>query len=803
MLFPSWLRSRTSRSPRAQTRRPALRRAARPLSLEQLEDRNLLSAYMVTTTADNGDDINPVPGSLRYAITQVNAGLYNEIDFNITSGSGYNSITGVATIRPPTELPPIANTVFINGYTQAGSSENNLTVGDNAVLRVELDGSLITPIPWLAGLTITADESVVQGLDIHSFYSSSSPSPGTFPSMGIWLQGGTHNHVQGNFIGTDVTGTSAPDGLPDYSSLTINGAMSYGVQVSDGANNNWIGAESRSAANDAAERNVISATGAGVVLRGLGVITSGGYFVPAGGYSNNNVVAGNYIGTDHTGTDALGNWAGIVTLQGTYGDRIGTNGTDAHAAGEGNLISANAVGISFGGGDPNFAAESSALVAGNVIGLNSQGNPLGNLAGGIGASEGSNNITIGGTSSVLANTIAGNDGPGIWVGYLPYFEQNQNGPFLLLETATGIRVQGNSIHDNDGLGIDLGGIYSFNGPDGVTLNGSQTGGEYNGFQTESAPNYWREFPSVTSASSGSSTVVSGTLNGPARTTFTVDVYANPNENASDYFQGQYYGEGQYYLGHATVTTDANGNASFSADFSAANLPGGGLPSGWFISATATDRLGDTSEFSADVTTAPAAQTFSQYLQATLPQNSSDPTVICVQVGPDQTPATVIAAVNGLTNVTLPVTIIYDLGGGTYSTGGVAADPPANVTFVVQNGTLDPASPALTVAGGQISVVNCTLTTSGDAPALLVTGGSVTLSNDNIVQESAVYTEPAISVTGGTVSLGTAANPGDNTLSVNSSGDLVSNTSGNAISVVGDTFEVGGAVLAAPSLSFTA
>jgi parallel beta-helix repeat protein len=295
-------------------------------------------------------------------------------------------------------------------------------------------------------------------------------------------------------------------------------------------------------------------------------------------------------------------------------------------------------------------------------------------------------------------------------------------------------------------------------------------------------NYGQNFPVLSAATSGSSSVVTGTLNGAADTTFTVDLYANPTVSASDYYQGQYYGEGQYDLGQVTVTTDANGNASFSADVSAASLPGGVLPSGWYVSATATDPNGNTSEYSADMVTALASQTLSQYLQTALPQNLSSPapTAIDVQAGPDQSPAGVIQAVNGLTNVTQPVTVVLDLGGGTYSTGGVAANPPANVTFVVQNGTLDPVYPALTVSGGQVSVVNCTLTTSGNAPTLLITGGSVTLSNDTVVQSSTTSAEPAVAVTGGNLNLGTATSPGNNTLSVNSSGDLVSNTSGNPI-----------------------
>jgi uncharacterized delta-60 repeat protein len=197
--------------------------------------------------------------------------------------------------------------------------------------------------------------------------------------------------------------------------------------------------------------------------------------------------------------------------------------------------------------------------------------------------------------------------------------------------------------------------------------------------------------------------------------------------------------------------------------------------------------------------------------------------LTVQASSSITPSTVIDAINGLTNVAQPVTIIYDLGGGTYSATNVSADPPANVALVIQNGTLtggssgftiaggnvtlnnvtlDPDTPALTVAGGQVSVLNSTLTTSGNAPTLLVTGGNVTLSEDKISQTSTASIQPAIAVTGGTVNLGTATTPGNNTLSVSNSGNLVSNTSGNPISAVGDTFTVNGHPLTPSTLSGT-
>src|SRR5262249_20359904 len=133
------------------------------------------------------------------------------------------------------------------------------------------------------------------------------------------------------------------------------------------------------------------------------------------------------------------------------------------------------------------------------------------------------------------------------------------------------------------------------------------------------PNNFQNFPVLASAvSSSSDTSItgnfsSGTANGMPylpNTTFTLDFYANPTPDLSG------YGEGQTYLGSAQVTTDANGNASFSVDFGTGNLVGE------WITATATDPSGNTSEFSADIqaTAAPVGQSYNgPYLQSLLPQ----------------------------------------------------------------------------------------------------------------------------------------------------------------------------------------
>jgi uncharacterized delta-60 repeat protein len=174
--------------------------------------------------------------------------------------------------------------------------------------------------------------------------------------------------------------------------------------------------------------------------------------------------------------------------------------------------------------------------------------------------------------------------------------------------------------------------------------------------------------------------------------------------------------------------------------------------------------------------------------------SGQPDQVTFQAGSQADVNTMLAAINTLApaSSTAPtVTVTLDLGGGSYSTGGVAVNSPAaNVNFVIQNGTLDPSYPALTVAGGLVTVLNCTLLTTGDAATILLTGGNLSLRNDTI-QESTGFNDAAISITGGTVDLGTTASPGGNTINVNGAGSLMTSNLASTFSAVGDTFENNG------------
>ena len=336
-------------------------------------------------------------------------------------------------------------------------------------------------------------------------------------SLGIGLGGVSGFTIQGNLIGTDATGSHA---IPNDSD---------GVQIFDDVADTVIGGTS------AAARNVISGnTEAGIHVFGT---------MPGG-----SGILGNYIGTDVTGSQALGNgFAGIV-VDGASGTPIG-----GVAAGAGNVISGNGSPSGPDAGGPGilvFDGAGHALIVGNTIGLGADGTtPVPNVNDGIEF----NTNAFG--SDVKFNTIAGNGGIGV----------------DLLSGFSNTLIR-NSIFSNGGLGIDLGG-------DGVTPNDPG--------DVDSGPDGLQNFPVLTSAiaTPGRVTVI-GTLDTASPHTAEIEFFANPQPGPGVDPSG--YGEGALFLG--TVTPLANG--SFTAI-----LPS--VAQGALITATATDANGNTSEFSQD------------------------------------------------------------------------------------------------------------------------------------------------------------------------------------------------------------
>lgn len=298
-------------------------------------------------------------------------------------------------------------------------------------------------------------------------------------SRGVLITGitTTGNKVRGNFIGTDVAGTAAV-------------GNNIGVEIRV-APFNTIGGKT------AGERNVISDN-----------VTDG--VVILGGIATDNVVEGNFIGTDTTGTVDLGNVLSGVLIVTARNNTIG-----GPTPAERNVISAN---DSHGVRILNTASGNK--VHGNFIGTDAAGGMLGNTGAGVLIENGSGN-TIGTTTAGEGNTIAFNTLNGVRV----TGANSINNP-----------VRGNSIHDNGGLGID----------------------NLSGGNTELNP------PTVKSA---------GSAEGKACKNCMVDVFSDAD------------GEGAVYEG-STMASGGSGAWSFP-----------GPVTGPFVTATATDASGNTSEFS--------------------------------------------------------------------------------------------------------------------------------------------------------------------------------------------------------------
>jgi CSLREA domain-containing protein/uncharacterized repeat protein (TIGR01451 family) len=318
----------------------------------------------------------------------------------------------------------------------------------------------------------------------------------------------------------------------------------------DGSSQNIIGGTT------AAARNVIG----GNLLEGIGIF---------GATATNNQIIGNYIGVDTTGTRGNGNGLGII-LDLARNTTIG--GTTIAAR---NVISANSREAIYLDGTPALSfllpeAADGNVIQGNYIGLDAPGiNALGNgIDVEVPASaieiDGASNTIIGGVGANAGNVIANNGDAGVAV--LP------RSTIPGAELAVNNSILGNSIYNNGGLGIDL-------EASGISTNDPGDG--------DIGANNLQNYPILTGALTRSTgTTITGTLNSTANSTFTVEVFNNPSCDPSG------NGEGQTFVARATVTTNAAGVANFSIS---SPTP---IQAGRFITATATDASGNTSEFSA-------------------------------------------------------------------------------------------------------------------------------------------------------------------------------------------------------------
>ncbi len=672
-----------------------------------------VSTYVVDSTADTSD---ATPGngvcaasggecSFRAAIQEANAHAGADTITFAIPGSGVPQISTPA-------LPVVTETITIDGTTQAagkvmvtGTSNGSvITLGaNNCVLRgivlngtgnnglkIQGDGNVVEGNFFGTTADGSATQGSISGPDIYVLSGLNNLIGGTTAAARNLIAGGSYGifidadstTVQGNYIGTDVTGTE------DL------GSGNHGIRAFNGDGNTFGGAA-------AGAGNLVSGhTQAGISLE-----------------TNENLVQGNRLGTDASGTSPIPN--------GTYGMHVlfsADNTVGGTAPGAGNLISGNA-----GGGlrmDANTVTNT--LVQGNRIGTNADGSAaLPNQGHGIHVVAGTN-VQIGGAFAGARNLISGN----LWSGIL--VEK------FLTVYPTDMRVQGNSIgtdatgtiaipnlrsgieffyaygtvvggtgpgeanvisgnhdhgvHFNSGLDAstnpnrvlgNLIGTNAFgtgplgNGQDGVhfalSVRGWDAGGTsaaegnliaYNGgaglgSNAGRAVRFYRNvihsngglgvdrgsdgvtpnqtpgtfvyenFPILTDAStSGAGTSVSGTLSSGYALAYTVHFFGNPTCDASG------YGEARTYLGSVPVNTTAGVATPFSA-----NLPTP-LPGGSYVTALAV-APNDASNFGAS-----SELSFCRQVSGSAPPGSTPLDVFAVAPGRGGNTGDVTATVTG-------------------------------------------------------------------------------------------------------------------------------------------------------------
>lgn len=327
-------------------------------------------------------DATPEPDTIAFALS--------------VDDPGYVADTAHWRIAPATALPVISGgPLAIDGFTQPGAAPNAnpppLPIGH--VLRIELRG----PDPANVHCLMAVSSLTVRGLALNNC------------SQAIFLfETGTHV-VEGNYIGTDITGRIA---VPNRLGVVLGGDVRVGGALP-------------------AQGNVLAGNrqGALVQLRQVTRLR----------------VLGNTIGLDATQTAAIGRQDYGVTFSGGFADAVIGGSTAAEA----NVISGNGFNAVSVFDAPQAAAGAPQLrVIGNIIGATSSGVPFGNGANPGSPTQTQPAVQIGRLGN--CRVAVGGDAPG--EGNL--FAYNAAAA-VAVGSCWSAPVLGNSFLGNGGMPIDL------------------------------------------------------------------------------------------------------------------------------------------------------------------------------------------------------------------------------------------------------------------------------------------------------------------------------------------------------------
>jgi hypothetical protein len=459
-------------------------------------------------------------------------GTLREAIFSADNTPGAHSITFAI---PPTDPRHFfyAND-GVAGQVSQGAVANTTAASDSAIGNIDPDW----PHSWYSILPASPLPPLIDANSINGF-----SQPGTSRNTLAILQQGFNTVLKIEIDGQNITG----DGLTVQPS-PLNTTTAPGTSTIQGLAVNRFG-------------------GNGIVLSSFG----------------GDLIAGNFVGTDVSGTVALGNGR-----TGVY-----VNGVDNFAIGDGSSGAANL--ISGNGGDGIYVYDTGIAgnVDGNLIGGDRNVGPLTNAGGGLDVvSDLSTSVSPAAIGSARGARPLARSGP------LP-MEAAADGLYYL-PFAYIMDLQTSS----KGYAITLAILLGFTRPEPHNLPKASsslvplaTPSPGPAIQLLDGANPDTSQPVLTSATSAAGTTVSGTLHSQPNSTYVIQVYASKELLPPG------YGPGEQYIGSVKVTTNAAGNGSYTFQSSTA------VPLGQFITATATllDASGnplETSMFSAGIAVQP-------------------------------------------------------------------------------------------------------------------------------------------------------------------------------------------------------
>jgi len=515
------------------------------------EGNNISSNTTGVDLEGNGTNSNSVETNV-IGIDVVSNSLGNSIGVLIGSGATANVIGGTNA--------SVANNI-------SGNTNDGVDITGSGTTKNVVEGNTIGSGAAGNGSGVVIENGATGNLIGNTLPGASNDI--TSNGTGVLIQdvGTSNNTVESNHIGTDTTGTTA---LPNE----------VGVAILNGATSNFIGGVTTPA------RNLIS----GNSSYGIEIFGSGTYW---------NQVVGNSIGTNNAGTAALANDVGVLVSFGAIDNTIGGSSTAGNLISgntsfgveisqpwtSGNMVEGNLIGLNVSGtgavangygvglgnaasynvigfpGAANFISGNTndgVIIDGsgtsfntlqdNVIGLATDViTPLGNGEQGVLITNQASNNLIGGVIGGVANIIAFNGQNGVLIGKIPGNEDSQS-------AGSGNAVLANKIYGNAALGIDDNSISTPVLSSATLANGVLT--------------------------------INGSIDTNTNEDLRVEIFANPVNTPTGSAQGE------TFVGAFTAQTGGSNSINFTD-----NLTTSLVQPGQVITLTVTDQFGNTSELS--------------------------------------------------------------------------------------------------------------------------------------------------------------------------------------------------------------